>query len=34
MAEWGDELERWLKPFLEGWVTRPGSGCVHCTFQD
>ena len=34
MAEWKDELERWLKPFLDRLVIRPGGGCVHCTLRD
>ena len=28
-AGWERELGRWLKPFLERWVTRRGNGCVR-----
>jgi len=32
--DWEDKLERWLKPFLIGWVIRPGGGCVGFTLRD
>jgi hypothetical protein len=29
-SDWGNELERWLKPFLDrAWVIRPGDGSVR-----
>jgi hypothetical protein len=27
--DWLADLERWLPPYLEGWVTRRGVECVR-----
>lgn len=34
MAEWEDEFERWLKPFLDRLGHKPGSECAPCTLRD
>lgn len=34
MVEWRDELKRWLKPFPDRLVMRPGSGCVRLALRD
>jgi hypothetical protein len=28
-SDWKDELESWLKSFLDTWVIRRGGGCVR-----
>ena len=33
-SKWEDELGRWLKPFLDRWVTRRGGGCVRFMLRD
>ncbi|MGY3581653.1 hypothetical protein ACVIGB_000275 [Bradyrhizobium sp. USDA 4341] len=34
MAEWEDELERWLKPFLDRLGHKTDGGCALCMLRD